>query len=149
MTLVRWDPFRDFLDIQNELGRAFQRTFGEGVKTGAWVPAVDVYEQDKEIKIKADLPEMRPEEVEVSYEDDHLIISGERKFTEEVKEDKYYRLERRYGTFKRRIPLPSEAIKADEISASFSDGVLEVSIPKAEETKPRQRKIEIGRKDKE
>jgi len=127
MAVVQWDPFRDFLNIQNELGRAFERTFGEGMepRAGAWAPAVDVYEQDDHIVIKADLPELKADEVEVSYEDDNLIISGGRKFTEEVKEDQYYRIERRYGSFKRVVPLPADSIKAKEI-------------------KPKQIKIEVG-----
>lgn len=145
MTIVRWDPYRDFLNIQNELGRVFERTFGtEGEPgAGAWAPAVDVLESEEKITIKADLPEMKPEEVEVSYEDGNLIISGERRFTEEIKKDQYYRLERRYGTFRRVIPLPADAVKADEISAGFENGVLEVSVPKVEETKPKQIKIEV------
>lgn len=148
MTVIRWDPFREFLNIQNEVGRVFERTFGEGGEQprGGWVPAVDVYEHEDAITIKADLPELTAADIEVAFEDDRLVLSGERKFKEEIKEDQYYRLERRYGTFRRVIPLPADAIKPEEITADFSDGVLKVVVPKAEDEKPKQIKIEVGEK---
>lgn len=147
MAIVRWDPFRDFLNLQNEVGRVFERTFGAGgaerVRTGlAWSPAVDAYETDTEIVVKAELPEVDAEDVDITVTDDALVIKGERKFSEEVEEDNYYRLERRYGTFQRSIPIPA-AIRRDEIAAAYRNGVLEITLPKSEATKPKQIKVKV------
>lgn len=150
MALTRWDPFRDFMALEQELGRIFERTLSPGEQIarrsgGFWTPAIDVYERDAELIVKAELPGIKAEDVEVTVEDDTLSIKGERKQTEEVKEEHYYRVERRYGSFERLIPL-STTVSKDAIKATFKDGVLEVSLPKAEEAKAKRVKIAVATK---
>ncbi len=151
MAIVRWDPFRDFLSLQNEVGRVFEKTFGPGGEKGtkgfAWAPAIDAYETDTDVIVKADVPEVEADDIDITLSEDSLTLKGERKFTEEVDEDNYYRLERRYGTFQRSIPIPG-AIKRDNISADYKDGVLTITIPKAEESRPKQVKVRVEREDK-
>lgn len=146
MTLTRWDPIRDLLSLQNEVGQIFERTYGIGHdrRKVAWTPAVDILDRDDAILVKADLPEVGADDVNVTVEDDYLSITGERKFKDEAKEDNIYRLERRYGSFTRTIQVPV-SVKQDEIKASFENGVLEIVMPKAEEiSKTREIKIEAG-----
>ena len=148
MAIVRWDPFRDFLSLQNEVGRVFERTFGaegvKGTKGATWTPAIDAYETDTDIVVKAEVPEVDVNDIDITLTEDSLNLKGERKFTEEIEEDSYYRLERRYGTFQRSIPIPGE-IKKDEVSADYKDGILVITIPKAEESKPKQVKVKVDR----
>lgn len=150
MALTRWDPFRDFVSLQQELGRMFDRTFGTGEHPGRrnggfWTPAIDMYERDAEVIIKADIPGIKPDEVEVTVEDDTLRIKGERVQQEEVAEEHYYRVERRYGSFERTLPLPT-AVQKGAIKATYTDGTLEISLPKAEEAKPKRVKISVAKK---
>lgn len=146
MAIVRWDPFRDFLSLQNEVGRMFEKTFGlgeAGREVGlAWTPAVDAYETGDKIVVKAEIPEVDAKDVDITLTDDALVIRGERKFSEEVKEEDYYRLERRYGTFQRSIPIPI-AVKREEVSATYRNGVLEITLPKSEEAKPKEIKVKV------
>jgi len=150
MAIVRWDPFRDFLSLQNEVGRVFERTFGadviKGTKGATWTPAIDAYETDTDIVVKAEVPDVDANDIDITVSEDSLILKGERNFTEEIDEDSYYRLERRYGTFQRSIPIPG-AIKRDEISADYKDGILVITIPKAEESKPKQVKVKVEREN--
>ena len=144
-TIVRWDPFRDLVTIQDELNRLFGRTFtgGEQLRPGAsgsWMPAMDVYETEDEIVATLELPGIDPDDVEVSVEDSTLSISGKREFTSEVKEENFHRVERRYGSFARAVTLPQTA-DTEKVKASFDRGVLTVEIPKVEKAKPR--KIEV------
>jgi HSP20 family protein len=144
-TLVRWDPFRDLVSIQDELNRLFGRTFtgGESLRptaTGSWMPAMDVYETDSSIVAKLELPGIEPGDVEVSVEDQALTVSGTREFPSETNEQNYHRVERRYGSFTRAIALPQTA-DVEKVSASFDKGVLTVEVPKLERAKPK--KIEI------
>lgn len=141
MAISRWDPWRDFMSLQNELGRMFERTFGGGERRG-WTPAVDVYERDNEIVVRAELPGVKPEDVDIKIQDDSLRIRGERRFSEEIKEENYYRLEQRYGSFERVIPLPA-AVDREKAKAKYRDGVLEVDLPKSERAKPKEIKVEI------
>lgn len=148
MAIVRWDPFKDFLSLQQDMGRLFERTFGGegksllGWASGAWAPAVDMYETDKEVVMTAELPGLTAKDIDISLKDDTLTLRGEKKFSEEIKEENYYRLERRYGSFKRLVQLPS-AVKKDKIKAAFRDGVLTVSLPKVEEEKPKEIKVKV------
>lgn len=144
MTIIRWDPFRDFVAMHNDVGRLFDRTFGSdnGRTERVWAPAVDVYETRDEVVVKTELPGVKPEEVNVTLHEGTLHIKGERKFREEVKEENFYRLERRYGTFERTIPLPAD-IQEDKVAAAYKDGVLEITLPKAEAAKPKQIDIKI------
>lgn len=144
-TIVRWDPFRDLVTIQDELNRLFGRTFtgGEQLRPGAsgsWMPAMDVYETEDEIVATLELPGIEPDDVEVSVEDSTLSIVGKRELSSEVKEESYHRVERRYGSFARAVTLPQTA-DTDKVRASFDKGVLTVEIPKVEKAKPR--KIEV------
>ena len=138
-TLARWDPFRDLLSMQGELNRLFGRTYAEDGGT-SWIPALDVFETEEKFVVTLELAGMEPEEVEVSVEDSTLTVSGERKFSEEVSEDNYRRVERRYGSFSRSLTLPQTA-DAEHVDASFDKGVLRIEVPKIEAPKPK--KIEV------
>jgi HSP20 family protein len=143
-TLVRFDPFREVAALQNEMGRLFGLLReGNGQSERSWVPALDVWETDTELVYAFDLPGIREDQVSVEFEDGVLTISGERKRQQEVSEDRYYRYERRYGTCSRTIGLP-QGVTDEDISADYSNGVLEVHVRKPEEAKPRR--IEIGSK---
>jgi len=144
-TIVRWDPFRDLVTIQDELNRLFGRTFtgGEQLRPGAsgsWMPAMDVYETEDEIVATLELPGIEPADVEVSVEDSTLTITGKREFSSEVKEEDIHRVERRYGSFARAVTLPQTA-DTERVEASFDKGILTVGVPKIERAKPR--KIEV------
>ena len=143
MSIVRFDPFRDITSFRDDVNRLFARTLGEGVTSQTWSPAVDVFETKDAIVLKAELPGLRTEDVDVEIDDNVLTVSGERTLTDRVEEGHYYRLERNYGRFSRSLTLP-QGIRADEVTATFADGVLEVRVPKAEEAKPRKVAIAAG-----
>ncbi|MFN2590820.1 MAG: Hsp20/alpha crystallin family protein [Actinomycetota bacterium] len=139
-TLSRWDPFRDLMGIQNEFNRLFGRTYGGEAgpgDSGAWMPAIDIYEGKDKYVISVELAGVEPADVDISVEDSTLTVRGERKFYREVDEDSFHRVERRYGAFSRSLSLPQTA-NADAIEASFDRGVLTVEIPKVEEAKPKK-----------
>jgi len=146
MSIVRFDPFRDITSFRDDINRLFARSFGDdGVAgTRTWAPAVDVFETKDAVVLKAELPGLTAEDVDVEIDDNVLTVSGERTFKDTVEEGRFYRLERSYGRFSRSLTLP-QGIKADSVSATFADGVLEVTVPKAEEVKPR--KVTIGAGD--
>ena len=107
MALVRWDPFRELTALQTEVNRLFSRVGGGDVaERQSWTPSIDVIETDDAIKLKAELAGMDPKDISIEVQDNVLTVSGERRFEEEVKEDKYYRIERRYGSFSRSLALP-------------------------------------------
>jgi HSP20 family protein len=140
MAMSRWDPFRDLMGIQNEINRLFGRTYAGGEATGAggaWIPALDIYETKETFVVTVELPGLDPGDVDVSVEDSTLTIRGERKFYQEVDEDSFHRVERRYGAFARSLALPQTA-NAEKIEASFDRGVLSIEVPKAEEAKPKK-----------
>ena len=140
MAMSRWDPFRDLMGIQNEINRLFGRTYAGGETTGtsgAWMPALDIYETKDTFVVTVELPGLEASDVDVSVEDSTLTIRGERKFYQEVDEDAFHRVERRYGAFARSLALPPTA-NAENIEASFDRGVLTIEVPKAEEAKPRK-----------
>jgi HSP20 family protein len=142
-TLVRWDPFREIAALQNELSRfagAFRETNGSG-SDRTWVPALDVWETDDELVYAFDLPGIAEDKIAVEFENGALTVSAERERGSEVKQDGFYRYERRVGSFARTISLP-EGVTEDGIKASHANGVLEVRVTKPEEAKPRR--IEIG-----
>jgi len=142
-TLVRFDPLRDLTVFRSELDRVFGRAFRDVPGTRTWSPAVDVVETADAIVLKAELPGLGKDDVDVEIDDGVLTISGERRFTETVEEGRFTRIERAYGKFSRSISLP-QGVKSDQIAASFRDGVLEVTVPKAEEVRPRKVAIEVG-----
>ena len=138
------NPFKDFLDMQDEVNRMFRRSFlGESVERTTsegrinWIPAVDVYENKEALVLLVELPGVEKKDVEISIEEDILSISGKRKIHEEMKEENVHRMERAYGRFARRIQLPH---KVDEqgIKASFVDGILKIELPKVKEEIPKR-----------
>ena len=147
MAVVRWEPFREFTTLQNEMNRLFNTVFdapapGNGGSTlRRWMPAMDLVETEDHFVLRADLPGMKEDDVKIEFEDGTLTISGERKAEHESKNEGYYRVERAFGAFSRSLTLP-QGIDPEAVTASFNNGVLEVRIPKPEERKPRR--IEIG-----
>jgi len=150
MAIVRWTPFRELSTVQDRVNKLFEDVIrspyrsDEGFAVSAWTPAVDIYETDKEIVLKAELPEMPEKDIGIKVEDNNLIVSGERRKENEVKEENYHRIERSYGSFYRSFTLP-HAVDRENIKASYKDGVLKVILPKKEEAKPKQIKIDVGK----
>jgi HSP20 family protein len=133
---------RDFNRLFRE---AFSPVFGEGeLSTRTWAPPVDIYENGESLVLKAELPGVNPDDVEIRVEDNTLYLKGERKFEKEVKEQNYHRVERSYGTFTRTFSLPN-SIDADKVAASYKDGVLTLTMPKKEEAKPKTIKINVSK----
>jgi HSP20 family protein len=144
MALVRWDPFRELTALQTEVNRLFSRVgSGDVAERQSWTPSIDVIENEDNIQLKAELAGMDPADINIEVQDNVLTLSGERRFQEEVKEDKYYRIERRYGSFSRSIALPQQ-INEEGIEAKYENGVLQVSVPKAEIVKPKKITVAIG-----
>jgi HSP20 family protein len=142
-TLTRWSPVSGLAELEiNRLERMFQAAFPtETVARGAWVPAVDIFETaDNTVVLKAELPEMKREDIRVTVENNTLTIEGERKLAPEGESEKYHRVERGYGAFSRRFTVPS-TVDAGRVEASYQDGVLTVKLPRREESKPRQIQI--------
>jgi len=146
--ITRWDPFRTMTSLQDQVNRLFEDSFrgrsGEASLT-AWAPAVDIFETENELVLKADLPDVQEKDIDIRMENNTLTIRGERRFEQEVKEDNYLRVERAYGTFTRSFSLPS-TVNAEAIQAEYSNGVLTVRMPKREESKPRQIKVRANGK---
>lgn len=143
-SVERWDPFRDLSDIQSEMNRLFDTFFGRPVRIGdrVWAPRVDVSETKDELVVSAELPGVNEKEVQVSITGDLLTIKGERNQEQETKDENYHRLERFYGKFERNIPLPIP-IESGKVKAMYRNGVLEIHLPKAEQVKPKEVKIEV------
>ena len=148
--LGRWDPFREIDELQGRLatlfGRAPLRRQGEreeGLTLAEWAPPVDIIEDEKEYLIKADLPEVRKEDLKVSVQDNVLSINGERVLQREEKNKKYHRVERAYGAFSRSFTLPRDADGA-KVSADFKEGILKVRVPKSEAARARHVDIKVG-----
>ena len=149
MAMVRWEPVRDLLTLQERMNRMFDPTFRgtseeDWALGGSWAPAVDIYEKDGNIVLKAELPGVDPKDVDVRVENNLLTLRGERKFENEVKRDSYHRVERSYGSFSRSFTLPS-VVDTANIRAEYRDGVLHMTLPKREEAKPRQIQINVGK----
>jgi HSP20 family protein len=141
MALVRWEPMRELNALQGEMNRLFNSFFDEGTESRRWAPAVDLLEREDSLVLKADLPGLTDDDVQIELRDNVLTIAGERKAEHEDQQNGYYRVERSFGRFSRSLQLP-EGVDADRISAQFTNGVLEVTIPKPEQRKPRR--IEIA-----
>lgn len=142
-TMDRWEPFRVF-DIQNEVNRLFDNFFGRSAGAAAgrtWMPPVDMYATKDDLVLTVELPGVNEKDVSVTITGDLLTIKGERHFENQVKEQEVLHLERNYGKFERLIQLPM-AVQADRVKATYRDGVLEVKLPKAEELKPKEIKID-------
>jgi HSP20 family protein len=149
MAIVRFDPFRDLSQMQERInrifGEAYRRTDGDDVlKGGDWTPPVDVFEtKDHEIVLRAELPGLKREEIDIRVENSTLTLRGERKQEKEVTKENYHRIERAYGTFSRSFSLPS-TVDTEKVSANFADGVLTVKLPTRDEAKPRQIQVQIN-----
>lgn len=151
MTLVRWDPFRDLEDVSDRLSWMFRRpalsrTNGAGKENmivADWVPSVDVSETEGEYQIKAEIPDVKKEDVKVTVEDGVLTIQGERRQEKEEKGKKYHRVERSYGTFIRSFTLP-DLVDEEKVKAEFKDGVLNLQLPKSEKAKPKAIEVTVG-----
>jgi HSP20 family protein len=145
MALVRFEPFRELTALQNEMGRWMNVLSGgtttPGNGTSTWLPAVDVWETDNELVLSFDLPGIPEDKIAVELDDNVLTVSGERERTQEHSNERFYRFERRYGTFSRSATLPT-GVTDQDITANYKDGVLEVRVPKPEEQKPKR--IQVG-----
>ena len=140
MTLMTWAPVRNVAALEiDRLNRMFDAAFNaDPLSSGAWVPAADIYETpSNDVVVKVDLPEMKREDIKVTFENDVLTIEGERKLDAAVDGDRYRRIERGFGAFRRSFTLPATA-DGSRIAAAFADGVLTVTVPRREETRPRQ-----------
>ncbi len=143
-TLVRWEPFRELATFQNEMSRLMNGLIeGNGRSTQAWVPTLDVWETDEDFVFAFDLPGIPESDISVELDDGALTISAKRERSEELKEDRLYRFERRYGTFSRTVGVPHGTTEND-VHANYKDGVLEVHVRKPEEPKPRKIQIGVG-----
>ena len=147
MAIVRWDPARELDSLQGEMNRLFDGFFGTGTggRNGAslrrWIPAMDLVEAGDELILRADLPGMREDEVQIEIKDKVLTISGERRSEHEEKSESFYRAERAFGAFSRSLTLP-DGVDPSAVGAKLADGVLEVRVPKPEERKPHR--VQIG-----
>src|SRR5881398_967242 len=148
-TLTRWEPLREMEDLQSRLSTLFGRTpmrrgnGKESITLPDWTPLADITEDEKEYVIKAELPELKREDVKVTVENGVLTITGERKFEKEEKKKKYHRVERGYGTFVRSFTLPDDA-DANKVKAEFKTGLLTVHLPKSEHAKPKQIEVNVA-----
>jgi len=143
--ITRWEPQRGLTTLQDQINRVFSDSFdrtGEEGSLTAWAPAVDIYETEHELVVKADLPDIDPKDLDIRVENNILTIRGERKFEKQVNEDKYLRVERSYGSFARSFTL-ANTVNAEAIKADYQNGVLTLSIPKREEAKPKQIKVNV------
>jgi len=147
MTLTKWNPGRDYLVLQDRINRLFSDAYGgeEGLMIkGSWIPPVDIFQNGKdELVLKAELPDMKREDIRITVDNNILTISGEKKLADEVKDEQYHRIERRYGSFTRSFTLPP-AVDATKVSAEYKNGVLTLRLPLREEAKPRQIEVKVA-----
>lgn len=149
MAIVRFDPFRELTDMQDRMGRLMGEFYGRRgaddlMRRGAWVPPVDIYDSgNHELVIKAELPEMKREDIQLTVENNTLTISGEKKMDETVKEEQCHRVERVYGQFSRSFSLPP-TVDTGRVSADYKAGVLTIRIPMRDEAKPRQIQVKVN-----
>ena len=144
--VTRWEPFRGAATLQEQANRMFNELLGrpgEESSLTSWAPAVDIYETEHELVVKADLPDVDPKGLDIRVENNVLTIRGERKFEKKVSEENYLRVERTYGSFSRSFSL-ANTVNAEAIKADYQNGVLTLSIPKREEAKPKQIKVNVG-----
>ena len=152
MAIVRWEPFRDLLSLQDRMNRLFDESYrstqrgtsdDEWALGGSWAPAVDIYEQGTDIVLKAELPGVDPKNVDIRLENNVLSLRGQRRLEGEVKRESYHRVERSYGAFSRSFTLPT-VVDQGSIKAEFKDGLLRLTLPKREEAKPKQIQINVA-----
>jgi HSP20 family protein len=148
MNIIKYDPFREMRSLQDEVNRLFTSSFSRGngesdLMRGAWSPQVDIFENKNEIVLEAELAGMKPEDVEISIENNVLTIHGERKFEKNDESDNFHRVERSYGSFTRSFTLPP-TVRSENANAEFENGVLRLTLAKREEAKPRRIEIKAG-----
>ena len=145
--LTRWDPFRELSALQNRMSRLFEEQYGDGreesLTAGAFVPPVDIYEDEHSVQLKLEVPGIEQKDLDVKVENNVLTVSGERKFEKEEKEENFRRVERRYGSFTRSFTLPN-TVNPEDVSADYNDGVLKIRLGKRAEAQPKQIKVNIG-----
>src|ERR1700761_1002457 len=149
MAITRWDPFRDVLTLQNRLNSIFSE-YNRGnqnesdlVSTAAFVPPVDIYEDEHKIVLKLEVPGLKQEDLDIQIENNTLSVRGERKFEKEEKEENFHRIERRYGSFFRSFTVPN-TVNTENVKASYDAGVLRIELEKRAEAKPKQIKVQVG-----
>lgn len=149
MAMTRFDPFRDLAVLQDRMNRLFNDSFQSRggdealLNRGTWVPAVDIYEVDGALVLKAELPDINRDDIELNIENHTLTLRGERKVDAEIKQEAFHRVERSYGVFTRQFSLPP-TVDAAKIAADYKNGVLTVTLPVREEAKPRSVKINVA-----
>jgi HSP20 family protein len=150
MALMRWEPYREFGGLQDRINRLFsdlhgRRSDDDDVMTGgSWIPAVDIYRSTSgDIVLKAEVPGVNKDDLDLRVENSTLTLRGERRISQDIKEEQYHRVERAYGTFSRSFSLPN-TVDTSSVRADFADGVLTVTMPIREEQKPKQIEVQIG-----
>lgn len=141
MAIIRWDPFRDMSTLREKMNRLFEDAFtgraeDKEIVSSSWAPAVDIYENENELVLTAEIPGIDEKDIEIKIEDNTLTLKGERKFEKETKEENYHRIERSYGSFFRAFTLP-HSIDTDKVQAVHENGVLKITMPKRQELKPK------------
>lgn len=146
-TITRWEPFRGLTSLQDQVNRLFEDTFSRGrsgeADLATWGPAVDIYETENELVVRADLPDIEEKDIDIRVENNTLTMRGERKFDKTINQENYLRVERAYGTFSRSFSLPN-TVNTEAIRAEYRNGVLTVRMPKREESKPKQIRISVS-----
>jgi len=144
--ITRFEPFREFSTLQNQLNRVFQ-DFGRGneelLTSGTFVPAVDIYEDQHSLNLKLEVPGIEQKDLDIQLENNTLTVRGERKFEEEEKEENFHRIERRYGSFARSFTLPN-TVETDNVQAVYENGILKIKLAKRAEAKPKQIKVTVA-----
>ena len=148
MAITRWDPFREVFALQNRMNSLFQdfhRGTGENdfLSTAAFVPPVDIYEDQHKIVLKLEVPGLKQEDLDIQLENNTLTVKGERKFEKEEKEENFHRIERRYGSFFRSFTVPN-TVNPEGVKANYDAGVLRIELEKRAEAKPKQIKVQVG-----
>jgi HSP20 family protein len=149
MAIVRWDPFREMTDMQDRMGRLLGDFYGrrgadDVMRRGAWIPPVDIYEDgNKELVIKAELPDMKREDIQLTVDNQTLTISGEKKMDTEVRDENCHRIERAYGNFTRSFSLPT-TVDTAKVTADYKAGVLTIRLPLREEARPKQIQVKVS-----
>ena len=146
MAITRWDPFREVVSMQNRLNSLFRdmNVAESPMTTAAVVPAVDIYEDEKKVMLKLEVPGIEEKDLDIRVEDHTLTVKGERKFESEEKEENFHRIERRYGSFFRSFTLPS-TVDTEHVGASYNAGVLKLELEKKPEAQPKQIKVNVGK----
>ncbi len=149
MAITRWDPFRDVLALQNRMNSLFQdfnrnQSEGDVLSTAAFVPPVDIYEDEHKIVLNLEVPGMKESDLDIQLENNVLTVKGERKFEKEEKEENFHRIERRYGSFYRSFTIPN-TVNPESVKAGYDAGVLRIELEKRAEAKPKQIKVEVGK----